>query len=116
MPLKISKYRNKKIKNAYGIFDSIKEYKRFLYLAAAQKKGVISDLTRQKKFTLIPSQRDGHGKVVERECSYWADFCYKKDGELIVEDVKSEITRKNHEYIIKRKLMLFIMKIKINEV
>lgn len=116
MALTTNKYRNKKIKNAYGTFDSIKEYRRFLYLSAAQKKGLISELARQKKFTLIPSQRDVYGRVVERECSYRADFCYRKDGRLIVEDVKSDITRKNHEYIIKRKLMLFIMKIKINEV
>ena len=116
MALTTNKYRNKKIKNAYGTFDSMKEYRRFLYLSAAQKKGLISELTRQKKFTLIPSQRDVYGRVVERECSYRADFCYLKNGKLIVEDVKSEITRKNHEYIIKRKLMLYIMKIKINEV
>lgn len=115
MPLAINKYRNKKIKNAYGVFDSIKEYKRFLYLSASQKKGLISELTRQKKFILIPSQRDEHGKIIERECSYRADFCYLIDGKLIVEDVKSEITRKNHEYVIKRKLMLFINGIKIKE-
>ena len=49
MALTTNKYRNKKIKNAYGTFDSIKEYKRFLYLSVAQKKGLISELTRQKK-------------------------------------------------------------------
>lgn len=49
MTLTTNKYRNKKIKNAYGTFDSMKEYRRFLYLSAAQKKGIISELTRQKK-------------------------------------------------------------------
>ena len=38
MMLTTNKYRNKKIKNAYGIFDSKKEYERFLYLSALKRK------------------------------------------------------------------------------
>ena len=37
---------------------------------------------------------------------YIADFTYKKDGKLYVEDVKSEITRKDKTYRLKIKILL----------
>ena len=75
---------------------------------------MIKDLSRQVKFVLIPSQRDENGKVIERECSYKADFMYYDEaGETIVEDVKGFRTK---EYIIKRKLMLYQYGIRIREV
>lgn len=115
--MKKLKYRNTKIKNVFGAFDSIKEFRRFLKLYQAQKDGKIKWLKRQHKFVLIPAQRDANGKLIERECSYYADFhYYTSDNEEIVEDVKSEITRKNHEYIIKRKLMLSVYGIQIKEI
>ena len=79
-----------------------------------EKAGVIKNLSRQVKFVLIPSQRDENGKVIERECSYKADFMYYDEaGETIVEDVKGFRTK---EYIIKRKLMLYQYGIRIKEV
>ena len=49
--------------------------------------------------------------------SYTADFRYTdKEGKVVVEDVKSPRTRKNPEYIIKRKLMLERYGITIREV
>lgn len=112
---KQNKYRNTKITNVYGKFDSIKEWKRYIYLLDMQKKGLISDLQRQVTYQLLPIQKDGK-KVIERACTYVADFVYKKDGETIVEDTKSTITLANAAYIIKRKMMLFFYKIKIKEV
>lgn len=53
------------------------------------------------------------GKVVERECSYKADFVYTEGGETVVEDVKGYRTK---EYIIKRKLMLHVYGIRIREI
>ena len=55
------------------------------------------------------------GKVVERECSYIADFKYQdaRTGQLVVEDTKGVKTK---DYIIKRKLMLWVHGIKINEI
>ena len=85
-------------------------------LLAMRKRGEIKNLRRQVKYVLIPSQRDEAGKVVERECAYYADFVYEQDGREVVVDVKSPITRKNHEYIIKRKLMLFRYGICVKEV
>ena len=111
-----NKYRNKQIKNAYGEFDSIKEWRRYMWLLNLQKFKQIEELHRQVVFLLIPSQRDSNGKIVEKSCSYVADFTYYKYGKLVVEDVKSEITRSNAAYIIKRKLMLYQHNIHINEV
>lgn len=99
-----------------GRFDSVKEWKWYMALLADVKAGRIEELHRQVKYTLIPTQRDEDGKVVERECAYYADFTYQQDGQLVVMDVKSPITRKNHEYIIKRKLMLFLHGIRVKEV
>lgn len=112
---KNNKYRNTKISNVYGQFDSIKEWKRYIYLLDLQKKGIITELRRQVPFVLIPSQKEGK-KVIERACTYIADFVYKKGSETIVEDTKSAITKANVTYIIKRKMMLFFHKIKIKEV
>ena len=52
--------------------------------------------------------------MVERAVHYIADFVYKdKDGELIVEDTKGFRTA---DYIIKRKLMLWVYNIRIKEI
>ena len=79
------------------------------------------------KFLLIPTQfeyyerysektgkrlKDGV-RVLERECNYIADFVYEQDGKTIVEDTKGFRTP---DYIIKKKLMLCVHKIKIKEV
>lgn len=53
---------------------------------------------------------------VEKNAVYTADFVYTdENGKEIVEDVKSDITRKEADYVLRRKLMLFIHKIKILE-
>lgn len=108
-----NKYWAIKTKTMDGIIhDSKKEAARWSQLKLLQKAGIINDLQRQVKFELIPKQ-DG-----ERPVSYIADFVYydKESGAKVVEDVKSPATRKRPEYIIKRKLMLFIHNIKIKQV
>lgn len=77
-----------------------------------ERAGAIQNLQRQVKYQLIPSQRIA-GKVVERACSYVADFVYDRDGETVVEDTKGV---KTPEYIIKRKLMLWVHGIRIREI
>lgn len=108
------KYHNKKVVRDGETFDSVKEYRRFCELLLLEKGGVISDLQRQVKYVLIPSQKEGK-KTIERECSYRADFVYhdNETGETIVEDVKGMRTE---VYKIKRKLMLWVHHIKIVEV
>lgn len=110
----MSKYNNKKITVNGQVFDSKKEANRYKELLLLEKAGAIKDLRMQVKFTLIPAQRDeATGKVIERECSYKADFVYSEGEKTVVEDVKGFRTK---EYIIKRKLMLWRYGIRIREV
>ena len=124
----MAKFFNRKIQTQYGVFDSQSEYKRYLHLLDLEKRGEITNLKRQVTFPLIPKQTiDVEVKlktktktktiVAEREVTYTCDFAYTdKNGQYIVEDVKSKYTRKEHDYIIKRKLMLFINGIRLHEV
>lgn len=106
----MNKYKNKPI-TINGIwFQSTKEGNRYAELKLLEKAGQISNLLRQVKYDLIPKQ----GK--ERTTCYKADFVYTENGKEIVEDVKSEITRKKPDYIIKRKLMKWIHGIEVREV
>ncbi len=113
----MAKYQNKKTMAENRLFDSKKEALRYLYLRQMEREGVIRELECQKTFVLIPPQRDGTTKkVIERACSYKADFCYIDGrGNTVVEDVKSPATR-TPQYIIKRKLMLWVHKIRVREV
>ena len=109
-----TKYNNKKITVDGQKFDSKKEANRYKELRLLEKAGEIQALRTQVKFILIPAQRDeATGKVIERECSYKADFVYEEDGKTVVEDVKGFRTK---EYIIKRKLMLWRYGIRTREV
>lgn len=106
-----SKYHNRKVEVDGIMFDSVREASRWRELKHQESVGMISDLRRQVKFTLIPFNR---GTIRnERECSYRADFVYTRDGQVIVEDVKGVWTE---AYKIKRKLMLDRYGIEIREV
>lgn len=105
------KYGNKKIKTTDGTFDSTKEYYRYIELKDQLRKGFIKDLKRQVPFILIETQK---GKTrTERPVKYVADFVYDRAGDIVVEDVKGVRTK---DYIIKRKLMLSVHGIEIQEV
>ena len=112
MVRKLGKYNNRKLTIDGEVFDSQREARRYRELAMLQRAGQISDLKRQVKYELIPTQRIG-GKVVEKSCVYIADFVYTKNGETVVEDAKGFRTK---DYIIKRKLMLHAHGIRIKEV
>lgn len=107
-----SKYHSRKITRDGMTFDSVKEYRRYCELLLLERAGAITELQRQVKFELIPAQRID-GKVVERSCQYIADFVYQENGKRVVEDTKGMKTK---DYIIKRKLMLYIHGIRIKEV
>lgn len=105
-----SKYGNVKTTDADGVtFDSLKERRRWAHLQVAQRGGVISNLRRQVRY---PLHAPGGIKV----CDYIADHVYEQDGATVVEDVKSEITRKNAMYRLKRRWMLAEYQIHIKEV
>lgn len=108
----MSKYYNQKITVDGITFDSRKEYRRYRELCLMERAGEIDNLERQVKFELIPTQKK-NGKVVERACSYVADFVYNENGEQVVEDAKGVRTK---EYKIKRKMMRWLYGIEIKEV
>ena len=113
-----AKYRNIKA----GGYDSKKEPRRAWELDMQERAGMITDLRKQVKYVLIPAQREPPivgprggvkpGKLLEHECAYVADFVYKRDGREIVEDCKGMRTK---DYIIKRKLMLYVHGVRIFE-
>ena len=113
------KYGNNKIKNAYGNFDSSLEWSRYLFLSNRQKEGEISDLRRQVEYLLIPAQygtgirhlktKDKEVRVLlERPCSYIADFVYERNGKTIVEDCKGAKAIITETAKIKKKLLLWV--------
>lgn len=123
-----SKFHSKKI-TAHGItFDSKKEYRRYCELLLLERAGQIQNLELQKVFELIPAQyetferygkkgqrlKDGK-RCIENAVKYIADFVYIENGKTVVEDTKSEAT-KTKDYIIKRKLMLYVHGIRIKEI
>lgn len=125
-----AKYGNRKAVVDGITFDSKKEAQRYTELKLLEKAGKITSLCRQIEFELIPAQREmtdqiytkgpnkgkfKPGKVIEHKCSYVADFVYwdLKNNCMVVEDTKGMRTK---EYIIKRKLMLYMRGIRIKEV
>ena len=114
-----------KVMNKYGAtktivygkkFDSQHEASRYVELRYMERAGLISDLQTQRVYTLIGAQKDKDGKVIERPVKYIADFVYKDaKGKMVVEDAKSPATR-TPAYTIKRKLMLSIYGLRIQEV
>ena len=125
-----SKYHSVQTRSLDGtLFDSHKEACRYDQLVLLQRAGKISDLQRQVEFELIPAQyetyerygkngqrlKDGT-KLVERAAVYHADFVYiDENGVKVVEDTKSKAT-KTEAYVLRRKLMYLLYKIKIKEV
>jgi hypothetical protein len=97
-------------------FDSKREARRYRELRILEKAGEIAELKCQVKFPLLPLQRLD-GKLIERAVVYIADFVYiDKEGNKVVEDVKSPITRKNQSYILKRKMLLYFHGLLLKEV
>lgn len=117
------KYRSVKTERDGILFDSRKEAGRYSELKLLEKAGEISHLRLQVRYVLIPEQREldtlgprggiRRGKLLEKECSYIADFVYEEAGKTVVEDVKGFRT---DAYIIKRKLMLERYGIRIKEI
>ena len=87
-----SKYRNRKCVVCGIPFDSEMEGRRYLVLRDMLTRGEISKLKLQPEFTITESYRLPDGKKV-KAMRYRADFSYERDGELIVEDVKTPGTK-----------------------
>ena len=119
------------------VFDSKKEAKRYTELQLLERVGEISDLELQKRYELIPAQyetvetgefykvgeRKGQPKTkqvcVEQSVVYIADFVYKQNGQVVVEDVKGYRDPSSAAYakfVLKRKMMLYFHGIRIKEI
>ena len=90
---------------------SKKEARRYEELKMLADSGFITELRKQRSYELIPKQEG------ERACVYFADFVYRDmpandTATLHVEDTKGFRTK---DYIIKRKLMLRVHGIRIEE-
>ncbi len=89
------------------VADSTKEFERLLVLRRLAAAGVISDLRTQVGFKVVIN-----GVKV---CTYVADAVFVLNGVEVVEDTKSEMTRKLPVYRLKKKLLLACLGITITE-
>ena len=103
----MSKYHSRKVFHDGHSFDSLLERDRYIELRTLENLGVIKNLQTQVRYEIIPKQ-DG-----ERAAHYVADFQYEQDGQLVVEDTKGFRTP---DFVLKRKLMLWVHGIRIVEV
>lgn len=124
IPKKGNKYKNEKVEFDGIKFDSKRERDRYMVLKDAERRGVISELKCQPKFTLIPAQYHEEAKQLKtkvkmvKKCdflaiTYTGDFQYVKDGKVVVEDVKGMVTP---EYKLKEKMMAYFHHIIIRRI
>lgn len=105
----MSKYFSKKFNYDGKRFDSKKEAQRYYELKLLEKAKEIEDLECQPSFVVVEMKESTkyNGRKLSN-IKYIADFIYKdiKTNKIIVEDVKSEYTRKDAVYRIKMKLFI----------
>ena len=129
IPKKGNKYKNEKVEFDGIKFDSKRERDRYMVLKDAERRGVISELKCQPKFTLIPAQYHEEAKQLKtkvkmvKKCdflaiTYTGDFQYVKDGKVVVEDVKSSksLAALDQKFLLKEKMMYYFHKIRIRRV
>ena len=103
------KYGNRKVQIDGYTFDSVHEGNRYIELKYRLLAGEIKDLELQKQYELHPAFRNAKTGKMERPIYYRADFVYYDIGrdETVIEDAKSEATRKDKVYQLKRKMMAY---------
>ena len=125
-----NQYGNKKVKADGKKFDSIRERNYYWLLKEREENGEISNLREQVKFEFVPPVKETYIKTfvrkpdeirerqVQAPVNYVADFVYTDNatGEEVVVDVKSEATRRDKVYVLKKKMMLAFKGIRIKEV
>ena len=122
-----SKYKNKKVEYNGIVFDSTKEKNRYIFLKAQEELGKIHDLQLQVKYELIPAIKEEYvehlktkdrvkTRTVQLAITYTCDFQYYKNGELVIEDVKSSPKMLTKEYALKKKMLFALKGLKIREV
>ena len=108
--------KHEKVKVGDIEFDSLAEHDRYLELRVMERAGIISDLECHPKYEVLPKQETPAGKPNFKPVVYTPDFRYKRDGKTVVEEVKSEYTRKEKDYVIRRKLILYTLGIYVEEI
>ena len=111
----MNKYHNKKVIIDGIKFDSQKEGNYYLKLKMLEKAGKIRDLRLQVPFVVLETFKVDDRTY--RKAKYIADFTYYDDKDkLHVIDVKSEATRKDKTYQLKKKLLAWKYGLEIEEV
>lgn len=95
-----NKYNAVKVDTPLGTADSGKEGARLRELMLMQAAGEITDLIAHPSFDLIAWSPAGP-RIIGR---YTADAGYREKGRAIVEDTKSEATRKRQDYSLRRRI------------
>jgi hypothetical protein len=111
-----AKFRNTKVEVDGQKFDSKKEAHRWSVLRILEEEGTIFNLVRQVTFSLQPAVNLAGEKRKKPALRYTADFVYVAEDRLIVEDTKSDATRKLASYRNKKHLMKTLLKLDITEV
>lgn len=107
------RYRNEPVAVDGEKFASKKQYARWCQLKMLEQAGKVSNLQREVPFELAPGVTlSGKRKPSLR---YYADAVYEEDGVTVVEDTKSDITRRDPVYRIKKHLMKSVLGIEIRE-
>lgn len=124
----MNKFHNRPVDNAEGHFDSLNEYRRWLFLKDAERRGLIRDLRKQVVFELLPRQTKTivrhlktkdkeEERVVAQAITYTADFVYLKpagtDFFPVVEDYKGY---PNDRWPMKKAMMYYFHGIEVREV
>lgn len=88
-------------------FDSKKEAQRYLELCLLQRAGKIADLKRQVRYTLVDAKYNERGKKIFSSVDYIADFVYRENGKLIVEDVKGYRHGPAYQHFVTKKKLMY---------
>lgn len=95
--MKAQKYRNKPVIVDGERFDSAGEHRRWCELRLLEISGAIRNLERQKRIAIVVN-----GVKI---CAVVADFLYFDGGKRVLEDHKSEFTRRLPVWRLKKRLL-----------
>lgn len=112
----MNKYNNKIVFYKGIEFSSILERDRYMFLESMQKAGKITGLVRQVRFEILPRQlkylevptKKGtklKSYVDEMAVHYTCDFAYHYNGKYVIEEVKSDGSKRARDYSLRRKLV-----------
>lgn len=112
----MNKYNNKIVFYNGIVFSSILERDRYIFLESMQKAGKITGLELQVRFEIlprlmkyleVPTKKGTKLKsyVDETAVHYTCDFAYHYNGKYVIEEVKSEGSKRARDYPLRRRLV-----------